>query len=408
MALDVETEVEPWLVRSFCIVGVGYLFPFSALFQAYDFWFWLFGRNIEFELNLTFWVVNIVVLFTVVGLLADWSLQTRVYIGFCTQILCLPALPAVAFLRNVVSTNVLLTCVLCTTGLLSAGTALLDSSVIPYAAKYNSEVQQALQIGVGYSTLLGAVFRDVSKLSFTSKEVFSSTILHFALGIAALVVCLLTFVKIQRYTARSKCDISNDPIANGNDLEEALLLQEGRSSMFEVGMKHYGSLLSLVVLFVQSLTVWPSMVASLKGHYFKSLNEAQWYPILLLSWFAVMDVTGRQLSHLQSRFFDLYTIPLWLILRSLVIPAMVMCVLPGYLKVGALASDLIAIAIVTIVGFTNGQWGSAIILQTNKLAKKEDLKYIGQLQATFLNLGLLLGSILGAVIGQYLHLNVVE
>ena len=43
-------------------------------------------------------------------------------------------------------------------------TAFLDSSVIALSAQYPLRVQEALQLGVGQSTLIGSMRRDLTKL----------------------------------------------------------------------------------------------------------------------------------------------------------------------------------------------------------------------------------------------------
>ncbi|CEM16681.1 unnamed protein product [Vitrella brassicaformis CCMP3155] len=200
------------LQACFIVLGIGYLFPFSALFQAYDYWRWLFEQNIEFDLNLMFWLVNILSLSSVVLFFSHSSITKRILVGFVGQFICISLLPFTALLKPAghPAGNALLALLLTLTGVLSFMTALLDSAILAFGAQFSQDIQQALQVGVGVSTLIGAIYRDVTKACFSRDEgLVASTILNFAIGSATLMGCTALFVALIRSDLYHKHQLRN-------------------------------------------------------------------------------------------------------------------------------------------------------------------------------------------------------
>ena len=73
--------------------------------------------------------------------------------------------------------------VLFCTALAAAATAVIDSCVIAFSAHYPQHMQSSFQMGIGFSTLIGSVYRVLTKLLFSPTQVVESSLLYFYSGI---------------------------------------------------------------------------------------------------------------------------------------------------------------------------------------------------------------------------------
>ena len=84
----------------FAGIGVGYLFPFSALTQPVDYWETIFPDfNIEFPLTTLYCWVNLIALFLLVFFGGEPSYTLRIVGGFIGQCFILIFIPTLYFLR---------------------------------------------------------------------------------------------------------------------------------------------------------------------------------------------------------------------------------------------------------------------------------------------------------------------
>eukprot|EP01031_Cornospumella_fuschlensis_P032296 gene32296-39056_t len=80
------------------IIGVGYLFPFSALTQPVDFWHHVFPDfNIEFPLTTLYMWVNLLALAAVVFWGGKTNYEHRIVAGLVGQALVLVLVPSLYF-----------------------------------------------------------------------------------------------------------------------------------------------------------------------------------------------------------------------------------------------------------------------------------------------------------------------
>eukprot|EP01031_Cornospumella_fuschlensis_P041318 gene41318-50428_t len=80
------------------IIGVGYLFPFSALTQPVDFWHHVFPNfNIEFPLTTLYMWVNLLALAAVVFWGGKPNYEHRIVAGLVGQALVLVLVPSLYF-----------------------------------------------------------------------------------------------------------------------------------------------------------------------------------------------------------------------------------------------------------------------------------------------------------------------
>lgn len=188
----------------FAAVGVGYLFPFSALTQPVDYWNKIFPDfNIEFPLTTLYLWTNLIVLGLIVFLGGTPSYTFRIVGGFVGQLLVLVSVPSFYFLGLDEGTHFFL--IMAATAFAAVTTALVDSVAISFAAQYPLRVQEALQFGIGFSTLIGSIYRIVTKLIFPPSHVVQSSLLYFYSGAATIVLCIYAYYLLLSLPISKRC-----------------------------------------------------------------------------------------------------------------------------------------------------------------------------------------------------------
>ena len=199
-------------------VGIGYLFAFSALTQPVDYWHQLFlDFNIEFYVSTLYVWVNLVMLAAIVCFGGVPIIKSRMNIGFYGQLLVLIVLPTSWFfgLSEICNFWLVLGC----TAFVAVATAFTASSAIALTAQYPPQVQAGYQLGIGLSTLLGSVFRIVTKLVVPEKMVIASSLLYFYASAAAVAGCIVA------YEILHNLDISKKHVTYGLDSQSQLQMQ---------------------------------------------------------------------------------------------------------------------------------------------------------------------------------------
>jgi equilibrative nucleoside transporter 1/2/3 len=194
----------------FTAVGVGYLFPFSALTQPVDYWHKMFPDfNIEFPLTTMYMWVNLIFLFLIVFFGGEPSYTFRVVGGFVGQLIVLICVPSFYFLHLDEYTHY--TYIMIATAVAAIATAFVDSVAIGFAAQFPTEVQVALQFGIGFSTLIGSVYRIITKLVFPVDQVVESSLLYFYSGAATILLCIYAYYVILTLPLTQQCVFATRP-----------------------------------------------------------------------------------------------------------------------------------------------------------------------------------------------------
>lgn len=190
----------------FVLVGIGYLFPFSALTQPVDYWNMLFPDfNIEFPLTCIYMYTNLIMLALLVFCGADESpsFTPRIVGGFVGQLLVLVFVPTSYFFY--LSESYTEVAVLGATAVAAIVTAFIDSSVIALSSQYPLRVQEYFQLGVGISTLIGSIYRDVTKAVFPADMLVESSLLYFYSGAVTIGVCIAAYYKLLQLPLSKTC-----------------------------------------------------------------------------------------------------------------------------------------------------------------------------------------------------------
>lgn len=321
---DVGFFSKTWIHVYFAVIGIGYLFPFSAMTQPVDYWSLLFPDfNILFYISIVFMYTNMVLLvWLVLGTQknSNSSFKLRISGGFIGQLISLLAVPIATYFLHLpegVNFYVVLAC----TGFMALATAFLDSSVIALSGCFPVEFQESLQLGVGLSTLIGSVYRVFTKLGFeqTQEGIITSSLVYFYTGVATLIVCLIAFgVLLNSPMAKkylkdgsdeelldfdevsiSGVDDTDSPKALYKQESEPLLNQDNEDEFvgltrMQVLRYSFKTGISVSILFLTTLAIWPALIASIPTFENEELlGKTHWWPLILLNLFAVGDVIGR-------------------------------------------------------------------------------------------------------------------
>lgn len=390
----------------FALVGVGYLFPFSALTQPVDYWKALFPDfNIEFALTSTFMYTNLAALALIVVLMTRPLYTPRIVGGFLGQFAVLVFVPSSYFFLT--SENANAWAVLGGTAVVAIATAFIDSSTIALVSQYPLRVQESFQLGVGLSTLIGSIYRDLTKLIFPADQLVLSTQIYFYTGALTIALCIGAYYRLLRLSITNKYVMAKAKHAGVELTEKSYLLDKptsrvsGSDSDGDFGsttrkptkwtvlrkVAHLQLLITLV--FVASLSLWPPLVTEIKTYNFPSLEASGWWSLILLTIFSVCDCVGRFMVRHR---FGLTPSNVWIVVlaRFLLIPVIV-----GIVKGYWLTHDAWSVLFVAILGHTNGYVGTLTIIFVNESVHPDEQHLAGPFTSFFLNLGLVLGASAG-------------
>ena len=440
----------------FVLIGVGYMFPFSALTQPVDYWHEVFPDfNIEFPLTTVFLWSNLMLLGLIVFSTTEPSYTFRIVGGFLGQLSVLIFVPSIYFLH--LTEHVHFVLIMVATVLASFATAFVDSVAISFASQYPVRIQESYQFGVGFSTLIGSVYRIVTKLAFPPQRVVESSLLYFYCGSATIVLCIYAYYQILSLPISREYLIfgiqKRDYKVTGADAaDHELSSNEGIFQPLERSIstthpslaahyqynssehRHYGSCIAstedsesiaaiirvseptaiiidrskllrkiatseLVVfsLFFLTQLLWPPLVTEIRSFNFPYLNETKWYSLILLLLFAVSDCVGR-LATSYRNFLKPSNLWAFVAIRFALFP-LIVCSVKGYYF---FTNDAYSMLFVNLLGFTNGYLGTISILFVNEIVEEHERGMAGTYTGFFLNLGLVCGGSMAFLLRKWI------
>ncbi|CAK4070197.1 unnamed protein product [Aphanomyces euteiches] len=368
----------------FAIIGIGYLFPFSALTQPVDYWHVLFPTlDMEFYITSVYLYTNVVALGLVVsfGSIKNLSYAQRIVGGFLGQLTVLVFVPLASYI--IYNESALAAAILSATAVAAISTAFLDSCVIALASTFPVQVQEALQFGVGLSTLIGSLYRDLTKLVFPQDQVKTSSAVYFLVGVFTIATCIAAYSQVRRFQRNE-----NTPEINYQVMSESTDVPS--SHRWKVLRKCLPIYCITVVMFITTLSVWPPLVTEIKSFNSPALQSSGWWPLILLTIVSVTDCIGRLFVPYR---LGLTKETLWkpVAVRVLLVPCIVMCVRGIWFT-----HDAWSVLFVSLLGLSNGFLGSlCIIFATEMVDDPADRPTAGSFAGFFLISGLVIGSSVG-------------
>lgn len=398
----------------FALVGIGYLFPFSALTQPVDYWKMLFpDYNIEFALTSVFMYTNLAALALMVVLLGKPWYTGRIVGGFLGQLVVLAFIPTSYFFLSSERANAV--AVLGGTAAVAVATALIDSSTIALVSQYPLRVQESFQLGVGLSSLIGSFYRDLTKFVFPPDKLVLSTLLYFYTGALTIALCIAAYFRVQRLELTKTCVLaplesdgveltettrllapvphraSHDNGGASSPMSDATTLDGTPPTKWTVLRKVAHLQVQITLVFVCSLALWPPLVTEIRTYNFPSLQASGWWSLVLLTIFSICDCVGRFMVRYRC---GLTPQNIWVavLARFALVPVLV-----GIVKGYWLTSDVWSVLAVAVLGHTNGYVGTLTIIFVNESVHPDEQQLAGPFTSFFLNLGLVVGASAGLV-----------
>lgn len=394
----------------FSIVGVGYLFPFSALTQPVDYWQLLFPDfNIEFPLTTTYMYTNLFMLTLLVFFGGTPKFTQRIVGGFIGQLVVLLFVPTSYFFHLDEASNEW--AVLGATAAAAIVTAFIDSSVIALASQYPLRVQEYFQFGVGLSTLIGSIYRDITKICFPPDMIVESSLLYFYSGAATIALCIASYYRLMQLDMSKKClaravqaeearhhhletqitdetaTTEDSPLLATTKTQPAIVNQE--PDKWVVLKKIFFNESMVLLLFMSTLALWPPLVTEIQSFNFPSLEASGWWSLILLTVFSVCDCSGRLLVRYRM---GITKDNIWVaVLARFVLFPLIICSVKGVF----VTNDLLSVLFVGALGMTNGYVGTLSIVLVNEACTDEEQAVAGTFTGFFLNSGLVFGATIG-------------
>lgn len=394
------------------IIGIGYLFPISAVWAAFDYWKVLFPTaNIEFEVTCVYQVGS---LLTVICLMLgkSFALRPRIVGGFCGQWLALACIFSFRWLP--IEIDVLFWLLLAVVFLCSIATGYLDSAVLALCSQYSPKMQQSLQLGIGLGTFVSVVYRDATKILMPG-DIANATSFYFMVALATVVVCLLCYRKLMELPV-SMAVVAGDVVkaedSAGGDKGAPLLEADGEdcTNAAAGGKSDFKSVISIVwfnqlvtfLHFFLTTLCYPGLITSIPCRQWLSLEPEHWFQTLLLTAFTMSDIFGRFFTD-EKRRCGLNYKNIWvtLVIRMVIFPLMV------YSITVSSAPDAFGFAVVSAFGFLNGFSVSLSLIVMNQIPNmtSDQRKTCGRISACAVNGGLCAGSLAAGVVALALDIH---
>ena len=393
----------------FSIVGVGYLFPFSALTQPVDYWELLFPDfNIEFPLTTVYMYTNLAMLTVLVFFGGTPNFTRRIVGGFLGQLIVLIFVPTSYFFRLDEASNEI--AILGATAAAAIVTAFIDSSVIALASQYPLRVQEYFQFGVGLSTLIGSIYRDATKIAFPPDMIVESSLLYFYSGAATIGLCIASYYRLMQLDMSKKCLARAEEAEKGRSHDTAPVHTEGSPLLpqnkndegntaepdkWVVLKKIFFNESMVLLLFMSTLALWPPLVTEIKSFNFPTLQASGWWALILLTVFSVCDCSGRLLVRYRMGITkDNIWIP---IMGRFILFPLIVCSVQGVF----VTHDLLSVLFVGALGVTNGYVGTLSIILVNETCSDAEQALAGTFTGFFLNAGLVFGATIGLIADKF-------
>ncbi|CAE7401838.1 ETN8 [Symbiodinium sp. CCMP2592] len=397
-------------------IGIGYLFPISAIWAAFDYWKVLFpDKNIEFVVTVVYQIGSVGTV-ALLSLTETFSLRRRIVGGFLGQFFCLAAI--LSFRWLLLPPAVLYQLLLGLVLVCSVATGYLDSALLSLCSQYASTMQQFLQIGIGFGTLVSVIYRDATKL-LMSHDIEDATCAYFSIALATVIVCLASYrllmsLPVSRHVRAASGQLDEKLLDNATSIESPLPLACGFSpggcrdsedspAELELNCKAGSSFktviqlvwrnqLAIIANFTLTTFCYPGLITAIPCRQMLWLQPGHWFQTILLTVFTLFDISARFVTHIRCGLHH-GNIQWTVVVRSALLPLMIFC------AVSESSSDLLAMAVVATFGFLNGYCASLCLIVINEIPtlSAEQRKTCGRISACFVNSGLALGSVGGAL-----------
>ena len=286
--------------------------------------------------------------------------------------------------------------------------------MIALASQYPLRVQEYFQFGVGLSTLIGSIYRDVTKLVFPPSMVVESSLLYFYSGAATIALCIVSYFRLMQLDMSKKClaramqaEGAKHPRAEHvpptetslllpNTPKDPVVVVDGEPDKWQVLRKIFFNQSMVLLLFMSTLALWPPLVTEIKSFNFPGLEASGWWSLILLTVFSASDCTGRLLVRFR---LGVTKDNIWVpVLGRFILFPLIVCSVKGIV----VTNDFLSVLFVGALGMTNGYVGTLSIVLVNEACDEKEHAIAGTFTGFFLNTGLVIGATIGLLLDDLL------
>ena len=412
--LDIPEDKGNVCYWAYFSLGTGVLFPWNAFITAVDYFQDLYPKqHVDRVFGVTYMFPNLLVLGVLLLHPLGLSTSHRIYVGFFLYLFCLFSVPLIdAVLIGDTGSEGTWTFTVAAVALAGVADGIAQGSVFGSVTMLPSSYTQAVVSGTSVSGLVISVLRVLTKalISQDEKGLRTSTFIYFGAAGAFCLFCIaiqcilpkLPFYRHFNDQHHLKGSSSNEgghgDFAKGSHLSDAetnggdLHIVESTSSIGSLFVQTWSMGLSLFFAYAVTLSIFPGFLAE----DVESEALGDWYPILLITFFNLMDFLGKTCPILDSfRFHNPVKLFAISLLRCAFYPLYLLATSgPALLKGEPLGPIYVSI-ITGALGFSNGWLTSNCLIEAPLRVVAQDAEKTEMLMVWFLLLGLLVGALLG-------------
>ena len=230
----------------------------------------------------------------------------------------------------------------------------LFSAAIAFTAQYPIEIQSGYQMGIGLSTLIGSCFRILTKLALPTDAVVNSSLLFFYSGAFVIVLVTMFYTRLLALPCSEKYIVyglspletktrqnrvvqqaqeliflkqdmcESSPLivnkygsavaavakySSSSETLSAPTLSSGTTNTgsYDIFLKIYPAYFPVLIVYSVTLLLWPPLITEIHSFNFPALEESQWWSLILLFLFALMDCVGRYHT-LCAKLYGVYVV----------------------------------------------------------------------------------------------------
>nr|GMD23296.1 equilibrative nucleotide transporter 1 [Ipomoea batatas] len=372
-------------------LGAGYLLPWNAFITAVDYFSYLYPAA---SVNRIFSIVNMTVNLVSVSFVVAFAHRSRpaarINAGlalFTAALVGVPLVDAFYVKGNVgvyggfyVTVGLLFVC--------GVADGMVQGSVIGTAGELPERYMQAVFAGTAASGVLVCLLRVVTKAVYPqdAEGLRKSANLYFIVGIALMVVCVVSYNLAQRlpvikYYRDLKAEaVSKEMEQKGDEMGRELWTSNLRDIIG--GVKWYG--FGIVIIYVVTISIFPGCIT--EDVHSEILGD--WFPILLITSFNLFDLVGKCLTAIYVIENSKVAIGASLA-RVLLVPLFYGCIYgPRIFR-----SEVPVTVLTCLLGVTNGYLTSVLMMLAPKTVELQHAETAGIVLVLFLVIGLAIGSV---------------
>jgi len=378
-----KKEMATKFAFAFFVNGFGFLMTYNTIINLTDLFQMRYGKSIMFYMAccLTFPLVCVLCLFVIWGHFEN--IRAELVFGYCLHV--------ITILGMFFFTNMWLTLFF---ALLSGiGTGIIQGVLYNVLANFPERYMLSMQIGLSFSGLLASSIRIFTR--FLVPDITVSAYLYYFFAITVIIATLaLTIQWIflnPLYDILIEENIVKDK-KRAPDMEDSLLVTSNVSTL-SLALKDWHWLLAVWINFSLTMVIFPGVLSTLQSS--SPILGHGWFPILQILLFGACDVIIRIV--LTPSIVNVG--PLIILFLS----ALRIFFIPAFSILATSGNDTLIICTTILFGLSNGYCGTVPMIRApNTVTKPESQQVIGSLMAFTLTLGLVCGSILGAVFQSYI------